>query len=366
MCDALGIEDGGSTKAGVIESLVGEEPVTQAASVQADEFAALVDDDSETQREPSVRHEADEAVLVAEVEEYGETAWQANLAYRSSNARVGIYADVANMYRNGGQRMQYDALRQFACRDHAEPVRLNAYVTYDVERASRDAVYREGASSFHSKLRDYGYKVIVKEVKWFRDVSGHRYGKADADLDLAVDALLQSEKLDRVLIASGDGDFVNVVRALQNRGCRVEAVALDNTSLELREEVDLFISGFLIPGLIPITRGGPHRSSWGEVGSRVRGWCYWNEAERGFGYMRFLEKICSGLWHTDARHPDSPYETAYFRNTSLPEEARPSALPNRNFVFEFELAQTEQGFQATDIELVSRLSDRKSPYPAFR
>ncbi len=279
------------------------------------------------------------------------------MTYRKSNARVGIYADVANMYRNGGQRMQYDKLREFACRDMAEPVRLNAYVTYDRERADRDHAYRDGATSFHSKLRDYGYKVYVKEVRWYSDDSGNRYGKANADLDMAVDVLIQSEKLDRVLIASGDGDFVNAVRAIQNRGCRVELVALNNTSVSLREEVDMFLSGFLIPGLIPITRGGPNREAWGEIGSRVRGWCYWNEFDRGFGYMRFLKEISPGLWFTDARHPESPYETAYFRNSQLPEEARPRDLPSRNYVFEFELGESErgEGLQALEIDLVSKL-----------
>jgi uncharacterized LabA/DUF88 family protein len=276
---------------------------------------------------------------------------------RTSNARVGVYADVANMYRNGGQRMQYDRLRAFACRDQAEPVRLNAYVTFDTERAGHDHTYRDGASSFHSKLRDYGYKVIVKEVRWYRDESGNRYGKADADLDLAVDALLQSEKLDRVLLASGDGDFCNVVRAIQNRGCRVELVGLDNTSGALREEADLFVPGFLIPNVIPISRSPSQRAEWGEIGSRVRGWCYWNEVERGFGYMRFLTRIGPGLWFTDARHPDSPYETAYFRNSALPEAIRPANLPSRNFIFEFELGESDRadGLQAIDVELVSKL-----------
>lgn len=273
-----------------------------------------------------------------------------------STAKVGVYCDVANMYRNGGQRMQYDVLREFACRDYAEPVRLNAYVTYDAERAESDFAYRNGAKSFHSKLRDYGYKVIVKTIRWYRDDSGSRYGKADADLDLAVDALLQSEKLNRVLIASGDGDFVNVVRALQNRGCRVEIVGLDNSSNMLRGEADLFISGFLIPGLIPMSRPtGTGRPEWGEIDSRVRGWCYWHEDDRGFGYMRFLREVAPGLWFTDARHPDSPYETAFFHDSNLPSEVRPGSLPSRRHVFEFELAPSEKadGLQALDLELIS-------------
>lgn len=273
-----------------------------------------------------------------------------------SSARVGVYADVANMYRNGGQRLQYDMLREFACRDGAEPVRLNAYVTFDVERAEKDHTYRDGAMNFHSKLRDYGYKVFIKEIRWYNDDAGNRYGKANADLDLAVDALLQSERLDRVLIASGDGDFVQVARAIQNRGGRVEVVSLNNAAKSLREEADLFISGFLIPGMIPLHRPSARRVEWGEVGSRVRGWCYWFEAERNYGYFRYLKQISSGLWLTDARHPDSPYETAFFRESQLPPEVPRQQLPSRHFIFEFEIAESEkgEGMQATEIDLVSR------------
>ena len=140
------------------------------------------------------------------------------MVWQHSQVKVGVYVDAANIYRNGGSRMQYDVLREFACRDMGEPVRLNAYVTHDTERAQWDVDYRVGAFRFHSALRDLGYKVIIKRVRWYEDETGNRYAKANSDLDLAVDALLQSENLDRVLIATGDGDFVQVVRALQNKG----------------------------------------------------------------------------------------------------------------------------------------------------
>jgi len=278
------------------------------------------------------------------------------MSFERSSARVGIYADVANMYRNGGQRLQYDILREFACRDGGEPARLNAYVTYDVERAEKDYTYRDGATSFHSKLRDYGYKVHLKEIRWYDDESGNRYGKANADLDLAVDALLQSERLDRVLLATGDGDFVRLVRAIQNQGGRVEVVGLNNVSRALREEADFYISGFLIPNMVPLVRMPERRVDWGEIGSRVRGWCYWFEQERSYGYFRFLRAIAPGLWLTDARHPDSPYETAFFRESQLPPEVSRQALPSRHFIFEFELQESErgEGLQAHDIDLVSR------------
>ena len=124
-----------------------------------------------------------------------------------SNSKVGVYVDVANMYSNGGHRMRYDVLRTFASRDNAEMVRLNAYASFDADRAKTDPPYGTSVNNFHSILRDFGYKVITKTVKWYTDEAGKRYGKANADLDLAVDVLLQSQNLDRVLLATGDGDL---------------------------------------------------------------------------------------------------------------------------------------------------------------
>jgi hypothetical protein len=196
------------------------------------------------------------------------------------------------MYRNGGFRMRYDVLREFACRDGAELVRLNAYVSFDADRADLDAVYEKNTNRFYSVLRDFGYKVIIKEVKWYEDESGKRYGKANADLDLAVDMLLQSENLDRVVLVTGDGDFTRVVSAVQNRGCRVEVVALDNASSDLRREADMFINGYLIPHLIPATGGNGASSmvtdglsTWGDNQSIVRGTCYFHK--QNYGFMRF-------------------------------------------------------------------------------
>lgn len=45
--------------------------------------------------------------------------------------KVGVYIDVSNLVMNGGFGMRYEVLRQFACRDGAVPMRLNAYVSFD-------------------------------------------------------------------------------------------------------------------------------------------------------------------------------------------------------------------------------------------
>ncbi|SEO69930.1 NYN domain-containing protein [Aquisalimonas asiatica] len=280
---------------------------------------------------------------------------------------VGLYVDAANIQINGGFGMQYDVLREFACRGGGEPVRLNAYVTYDEERAARDRQYAVRTNNFFASVRDYGFKVIVKNYRWYTDDEGNAYAKANADLDMAVDALLQSKSLGRVLLATGDGDFVQVVRALQNEGCRVEVLGFDNVSAALRREADVYTSGYTVPNLLP-GRGGDADAAWGEVGSRVRGICYHHSRE-GFGFMRFLGEISDNLWITDTRSPQSPYRSAYFRDADLPDGVRPADLPSHNRVFEFELQAStvkEGGLQAANIRQVSAQGARVDSGPGER
>jgi hypothetical protein len=160
-----------------------------------------------------------------------------------------------------------------------------------------------------------------------------------------------------VLLVTGDGDFVQVVRALQNKGCRVEVVAFKNVSADLRREADMFMSGHLIPDLLPVeARGG--ENLWGEVEHRARGICYYHKND--FGFLRFLKRIDANLWITDAKHEDSPYGTAWFHDTSLPNGPNgvPIAeLPSRSFIFEFKLVKAEhdKGLKAVDIQLAATL-----------
>lgn len=267
---------------------------------------------------------------------------------RQKAQRIGLYIDVANITRNGGYGMRFDVLRDFACRDYGEPVRLNAYVAYDEERAKTDREYRDRTFNFHSTLRDYGFKVIEKVVTWYTDEAGNKFGKANADLDMAVDALLQSENLEKVLMATGDGDFIQVVRALQNKGCRVEAVAFLNISSNLKREVDLFMSGYLIPNLLPVDGADP-KKNWGDIGSRVRGICYTYNHSKNFGFMRYLVKIGPGLWITDTRRSESPYGTAFAHESAFT-GIDISQLPSREMIFEFDIVQGEKGLQAANIQ----------------
>jgi hypothetical protein len=227
-------------------------------------------------------------------------------------------------------------------------MRLNAYVAYDEEKAARNIIYRKKSESFHSQLRDFGFKVIEKKVKWFTDEHGIRYGKSNADLDMAVDALMQSERLDYVLIVTGDGDFLQVVRALQNKGCRVEVMAFRNVSHELRNEADVFTSGYLVPDLVTADHtNGDNKKA------RTRGICYAYYPDKGYGFIRFLKDVKGGLWITDSRKEESPYGTAFIHNSQLPDEVDPFSLPNREMIFEFDIKEVEdRGLQAEHVKLI--------------
>ncbi len=263
--------------------------------------------------------------------------------------RVGVYADVENIARNGGYGLRYDVLREFAARGGFEPTRLNAYVAFDYERAKEDPQYQGNAKNFHSALRDFGYKVVEKPVQWITDESGSSFGKANADFDMAVDCLLQSAKLDRILLATGSDDFVQVARALQAQGCRVEVIAFNGVSENLKKEADLFVSGHLIPNLLP-SHGGDGR--WGEEGSRVRGICYSYSHDRGFGFLRYLDHIAPGLWNIDTRKENSPYSSAFAHESEFPPDVDIDDLPSRDYTFEFTLATSDRGLQARDLSIV--------------
>lgn len=270
----------------------------------------------------------------------------------AKNLKVGVFVDAVNLTRNGGYGMQYDVLREFAVRDGGEIVRLNAYVAFDKVRAETDTSYKMRSLDFYAVLRELGFKVIEKHVKWYTDEYGERYGKANSDMEMALDALMQTEHLDRVLLATGDGDFTRVVRTLQNRGTRVEVVAFENVSSSLKREADLFMSGYLIPNLLPTHKGNMSVPEWGEMFSRVRGICYSFNQQKRFGFFRYLGEIRSNLWVTDSRREDSPYETAFAHESHFPPNIDITGLPNRHQIFEFELERSDRGIIATDIEVI--------------
>ena len=189
-------------------------------------------------------------------------------------------------------------------------------------------------------------------MRRYTDEEGNVTTKANSDLEMAVDAMLQAEHLDLVLLVTGDGDFLQVVNALQNRGCRVELLAFKNVSRELQRQVDAFYSGYLVPDLLPFN--GDSRRDWGEIGSTVRGVCTKWFPEKGYGFLRFMKRMDRNLWITDSRDPESPYESVFCHIHELV-GVNVECLLSRDTVLEFTLQESDQkegGFAASNARVI--------------
>jgi len=266
--------------------------------------------------------------------------------------KVGVFVDAENIRYNGGYQLRYDILRRFAGRYDGNLLRLNTYIAFDKERAREDSDYAKRGYSYQQMVRDFGWKIIVKEVRRYTDDEGNVTTKANADLDLAVDAMIQSEKLDLVLLVTGDGDFLQVVTALQDRGCRVELLGFRNVSQELRRQVDDYFPGFLIPDLLPISY--EPKNNWGAPGSCVRGICSKWFPEKGYGFLRFIKQIDPNLWITDPREPDSPYASVFCHVNVLADGVTDEVMMNRDSILEFYIEQSDKdnGLVANNVRLV--------------
>lgn len=264
--------------------------------------------------------------------------------------KVGIYVDAFDVTINGGFGLRYDILRKFACRDSGVASRMNVYLAYDMDRSKDDEAYQTKTERFCEVLRDFEYKVVEIPVKYYKDPeTGTSMPKVSITVDMAVDIMRQAHELDRILILSTHVGFVKLINAIQDLGCRAELVGFDNMPQQLKRQGDIYISGYLIPGLLPID--SPYE--WGTVGSRVRGVCYDYSHSEGYGFMRYLSRIDDKLWVTDSRFTDSPYKTVFAHISQFEPNFDTSFLPSRDLIFEFDLVENEKGLVAQDITLIS-------------
>ena len=163
--------------------------------------------------------------------------------------RVGVLVDVANMY--------YSAKNLHSAKVDFGRVLGEATAGRKLIRALAYVVRAdvEPEQDFFNALTKQGYEVREKDLQIF-------YGgakKGDWDVGISVDAIKLADKLDVVVLVTGDGDFIPLVKYLQdNKGCRVEVVAFGKTtSSKLIETADDFLNldegtqKFLIPNRRP-------------------------------------------------------------------------------------------------------------------
>ena len=183
--------------------------------------------------------------------------------------RIALFIDGANLYaaaRALGFDIDYKKLLQIFA-DKAHLVRAFYYT----------ALIEDQEYSPIRPLVDWldynGYTMVTKPTKEFTDASGRRKIKGNMDIELAVDAMEMADRLDHVVLFSGDGDFRRLVEAVQRKGVRVTVVSTIRSSPpmvadELRRQADLFVElEDLAPGIARLHHHQRSAASGGHNGN---------------------------------------------------------------------------------------------------
>lgn len=144
--------------------------------------------------------------------------------------RVAVLVDNQNIYYSArslyGRLIDYETLINQLVGDR-KLVHKSAFVVRGYD----------GEKPFFEALRKLGIKPFIKDVQIFRN--GEK--KADWDIGIAVAAIVVASYVDTIVIVSGDGDFVPLVKYLQYLGKKVEVAAFGHhTSRKLKYAVDAF------------------------------------------------------------------------------------------------------------------------------
>jgi uncharacterized LabA/DUF88 family protein len=166
--------------------------------------------------------------------------------------RVGFFVDIQNLYYTA--RNVYNARVNFSAvlKDAVGDRPLVRAIAYGIKADMPEE------DTFFDALKRAGLEVKLKELQSF-------YGgakKGDWDVGIVMDIIKLNPKLDTVVLASGDGDYIPLLEYLQVIGQRVELVSFGkSTSSKMRELVDSYVDLDENPRkyLMPIRNAGGRR-----------------------------------------------------------------------------------------------------------
>src|SRR5262249_23810395 len=166
--------------------------------------------------------------------------WLAMTFYREE--RVALFIDGANLY-SAARALGFDI-------DYKRLLGLFQNKARLIRAFYYTALADDQAYSPFRPLNDWldyhGHTMVTKPLKEFTDAYRRRKVKGNMDIELAVDLMEMADRLDHVVLFSGDGDFRRLVEAVQRKGVRVSIVSTIRTQPpmiadELRRQADNFI-----------------------------------------------------------------------------------------------------------------------------
>lgn len=89
---------------------------------------------------------------------------------------------------------------------------------------------------FYLRLDRFGYKLFLKPVKLYEQDDGVTKRKANCDVDMAFHLMKEKDNFDRVVVLSGDGDFLPVLKYLKEKGKEVILLSRgERTAKEIKQ-----------------------------------------------------------------------------------------------------------------------------------
>ncbi len=146
--------------------------------------------------------------------------------------RIAILIDVQNLY--------HSAKNLYKARVNFREILKTGVGQRNLIRAFAYVVRTKTGEEkpFFEALTKLGIETRVRDLQEF-------YGglkKADWDVGITVDAIRISPSIDTIVLASGDGDFLQLIEYLKNQGKRTEVLAFGRSaSSKLKEKADEFI-----------------------------------------------------------------------------------------------------------------------------
>lgn len=162
--------------------------------------------------------------------------------------RFAVFIDGANLsHSKRNINLFVDDLRllEFFKKNNGESVFLRVYHYESVPREDGTSERTDLVQRIHRRLDflEYnGFTVITKASKDQTNPYGERELKGNMDGEMIVDMMALSEKLDHIVLFSGDGDFRYAVEKMQERGKRVTVVSSETSiANELKRQTDSYV-----------------------------------------------------------------------------------------------------------------------------
>lgn len=160
---------------------------------------------------------------------------------RTKGKRIGLFVDNANWFypqRELGWHISFSRLLKFLKQQYSVLV-VNIYAGTPLIDSHQQAF-----GKFCHATEKAGFTMITKPLKkiWTEKDKGKFIYKANFDVEIAIDVARQIQKIDLVMIGSGDSDFLEVAQFAKEHGKGFITLCFERgVAWEMRKHYHIFL-----------------------------------------------------------------------------------------------------------------------------